>query len=513
MTKFYSTLKTALAVGASLSLSCAAYAAYPAAGDFDGSYAFKAEQFTLNDEQYADIFQADFVFQIATDKGAVKINDLMYTGQSFDCLYDEATGVLTLKTNVFQPIFSGTWMGFAPLDGGWQGMYTNSAANLLKLQIGENGSVSVPDFDVVTYYLTEVKATIAKYGNIQVTLDDNGGGGSDPGAGDDDGDDVPDGTYAYMEGVWSFDKIYSFASGSLVKNDEGNSPIYNATVKGSTITFKDNGSDNYNMVAKIIDDTTLEFRFEAVGNPAIYTCYQCPFVGGITIANWLDSSTFDKDFTFRAVYDLDSKTLTFPEGAGFRYGFFSSMGQLSFFEEAIEIQSKGVWSEFKPQIIISNLNSLEVEANTVTVYMDVQTRWYDSEIVEYYKIQFNERQVNPDVQADLPDIIHLVEATVADGVATASLPDMEAGSYSFGVSLIAYSADDEVYATSNMKDTTIDITGEGSGNPEDSGVTGVEADVNGPVRYFNLQGVEVANPTAGQILIKVEGNKAVKIIK
>ena len=45
-----------------------------------------------------------------------------------------------------------------------------------------------------------------------------------------------------------------------------------------------------------------------------------------------------------------------------------------------------------------------------------------------------------------------------------------------------------------------------------SGVESVEFDSNAPVKYFNLQGVEVANPEAGQIVIKKQGSKAVKVV-
>jgi len=46
-----------------------------------------------------------------------------------------------------------------------------------------------------------------------------------------------------------------------------------------------------------------------------------------------------------------------------------------------------------------------------------------------------------------------------------------------------------------------------------SAINDIEIDnSNAPVRYFNLQGVEVANPEAGQLVIKVQGTKAVKEI-
>lgn len=45
-----------------------------------------------------------------------------------------------------------------------------------------------------------------------------------------------------------------------------------------------------------------------------------------------------------------------------------------------------------------------------------------------------------------------------------------------------------------------------------NGIAVVEADENAPVEYFNLQGVRVDNPAAGQVVIKRQGVKATKTI-
>jgi hypothetical protein len=37
-------------------------------------------------------------------------------------------------------------------------------------------------------------------------------------------------------------------------------------------------------------------------------------------------------------------------------------------------------------------------------------------------------------------------------------------------------------------------------------------DANAPVEYFNLQGMRVANPAAGQLLIQRQGSKATKVV-
>lgn len=48
--------------------------------------------------------------------------------------------------------------------------------------------------------------------------------------------------------------------------------------------------------------------------------------------------------------------------------------------------------------------------------------------------------------------------------------------------------------------------------PDENGVEGVEFDENAPVKYYNLQGVEVANPAKGQLVIKTQGSKTQKMI-
>lgn len=47
---------------------------------------------------------------------------------------------------------------------------------------------------------------------------------------------------------------------------------------------------------------------------------------------------------------------------------------------------------------------------------------------------------------------------------------------------------------------------------EYSGISNVAADANAPVRYYNLQGVQIAAPVKGQLVIKTQGNKSMKFI-
>lgn len=45
-----------------------------------------------------------------------------------------------------------------------------------------------------------------------------------------------------------------------------------------------------------------------------------------------------------------------------------------------------------------------------------------------------------------------------------------------------------------------------------SGISNIAADANAPVRYYNLQGVQIAAPVKGQVVIKIQGNKSMKFI-
>ena len=46
-----------------------------------------------------------------------------------------------------------------------------------------------------------------------------------------------------------------------------------------------------------------------------------------------------------------------------------------------------------------------------------------------------------------------------------------------------------------------------------AGVDGIEADgTEAPAEYYNLQGIRVANPQAGQLLIRRQGKKATKVV-
>lgn len=96
--------------------------------------------------------------------------------------------------------------------------------------------------------------------------------------------------------------------------------------------------------------------------------------------------------------------------------------------------------------------------------------------------------------------------TVADGKTTVTVPNWNVFTYSFGVgdNAILWPMSD----TKIVFDFDLDEAMAGVENI----VADAEFDANAPVEYFNLQGMRVANPEAGQLLIKRQGNKATKVV-
>ena len=63
------------------------------------------------------------------------------------------------------------------------------------------------------------------------------------------------------------------------------------------------------------------------------------------------------------------------------------------------------------------------------------------------------------------------------------------------------------YNDGSLVDSSIIIT-----LPDGAGVEDIAVDENAPVKYFNLQGMEIVNPAKGQVVIKTQGKKATKVV-
>ena len=70
--------------------------------------------------------------------------------------------------------------------------------------------------------------------------------------------------------------------------------------------------------------------------------------------------------------------------------------------------------------------------------------------------------------------------------------------------------DEVFYGVSTLKSVVFPNSVETIGSLGHDGVEGVAADSDAPVRYFNLQGIEVSRPERG-IYIRIEGDRATRV--
>lgn len=129
---------------------------FPAAGAFDGWYKYTCSDFQNLDPSYG--FTDEITFQIFTsDAGTTSVKGFLM--ESVNCDYNETTGELTLNSYYFK---NGTTnVGIAP-EGNWGGM--GFTANKMVWKIAEDGTITIPAFDLVTFTGANVNNTLAKYG-------------------------------------------------------------------------------------------------------------------------------------------------------------------------------------------------------------------------------------------------------------------------------------------------------------------------------------------------------------
>lgn len=169
-------LKSACAAAIIACGSSAANAAYPAPYGFDGYYSFIAADCDI-DPEYAGVLSSEFEFFITTGEGVdvktqevyyfYQVKDFLMAGSVFNASYDEETGVLALMSNTLQIGESSIYLGLAPADGGWTGLGSLNG-NMLKFQVGEDGSVTIPPFSLITFEGATQTGVVASYADITV---------------------------------------------------------------------------------------------------------------------------------------------------------------------------------------------------------------------------------------------------------------------------------------------------------------------------------------------------------
>ena len=305
-----------------------------------------------------------------------------------------------------------------------------------------------------------------------------------------------------IEGTWEFTLdwhyIGEYSNGKVTDT-------YTATLDGNVVTFTDKW-DEYPIVAEFTAENTLTFKKAAVGPVATNTLYQNPFVDNNGVEN-IDDST-DLNFgNVTATFDPEAGTLTFTEGTGIAYGYYSSTSEtFSYYLDAFDFISakKESAGDLEPTIEIGEIMpTIETEGEgeeatrVLTVWFSITAANLPQGAHVYAQVTY----VDDDATEPLDDQYEVLGYQQGEG--TLTFTEWEAGTYELQL-VVKNNADDiQAIAISSKKTYTV---------AESSGIAGIEMDADAPVRYFNLQGVEVVNPAAGQMYIRVEGNQATKVL-
>ena len=272
-------------------------ASYPAPGEFDGNYIYECADFTLEDESYASTFKANVPFTIAYISNNLNVQNFLGLA-SVGTDYNQETGIITLNTNYWRD--GTTWIGIAPVEGGgWKGL----SGNKMQIKVGEDKSITIPDFDIVTFNGATVLSTIAKYRSGTVKEDDGTGG-------DEEEEKSFAGTYALVGTKYEYpagtsgEAIESALNFNLVIND--NNQI--TSIAGYTLSDEEI-SNNRNKGIAEGDQLVLEASFSAgvmwqqstLGSGDNATNFtESWLLGGPDITGWDQSSADNK-----VVFTLD----------------------------------------------------------------------------------------------------------------------------------------------------------------------------------------------------------------
>lgn len=438
---------------------------YPALRDLPGTYKFTSKNFTKNAvpdvagsnsrcSLDVNLLEPEFLFTISLDQGKPVVSHFIYGGFSLgntrqgQSTYDPQTGVLTFDWSI---LYDGAYIqaGIAP--GGEWGGISAGATKGLTLQFHEDGSITIPMFQLVKYDAAKVDGVYAEYsGNKAVPVGDDG---------------EPEGPIVSnpdIEGIWQFTTF------DIMNESEGggqSTGAYNAYLNGNTVTFEEMGSGDaagmtgtYHIVAKFIDETTLLVKKAVVssGN-ASQPLNQVPFTNGKSEHNSNPTYLNNEEWTFK--YNAAAGTLT-PSGnaCGLWYANFAwgSNNQTTEIQGAFIVQSGKKSSDFVPGVTISNM-SAQTSGNSATIGFNVETEYWDGVEVGSWKAfaQTYSSDGENDVYTD-----YSADATVnlAEGKGSATFTNLPNGTMGFPTFyIVAYDNDGNQIARSNGKSITFDI--------------------------------------------------------
>lgn len=372
-----------------------------------------------------------------------------------------------------------------------------------------------------------------------------------------------DGDASSMEGTWTFLIADYYFPNSI---QDGFETTFNATVSDDgMVTFVPANKDYYMVKAQYdAEESTLVFSkmyLQTIDTQAgTKYVYQCPFQ-----YDERQQKPVEVDY-IEAQYNADLGAIVFDTDTGILWGQYSDMagrkwdGWIDGFDYLVAtLPAPGDWKEIGNATLMDGwlLPALNVDQTTNKYEVAMQQNSLNENLfrlVNPYKIgpaaSLNSCSTDGYIMFDITDPAHVIFRLIPSGFSNAdaqisllycydnfsalvylnaSYPLDELLDY-FGNTIPYTTYKDGIVSLNtvgNQPDTRVGFQfaplagGFWEGNmtsqitfPE--GFTGVEAigtdKEDGHVEYFNLQGLPVANPLPGQLLIKRNGSKASKVI-
>lgn len=196
------------------------------------------------------------------------------------------------------------------------------------------------------------------------------------------------------------------------------------------------------------------------------------------------------DSECRITLDTWGQGMDFMGGLFFAFVYYNTEITLPFAVEG---------APYAPQATINSVQLDPTGDNEVTLTVDYSTAYLPANSTVYVEVR---RKWAPEGGAlEVPVLVKVVESSSSPEAIV--INDINLGDYvEFEATVIVKNSEDKTIATSEAVD---------SNGFQFTSVDSILND-NAPARYFNLQGVEIAKPENG-VFIRVEGNKAVKVIR
>lgn len=492
MSKLYHLLR--FSILSVLLLCCQkASAQYPAPGAFDGYYKFTSN-LKVEDPKYASTFQGTYSFNIETTLYGININKLIIPVIYTD--YAQDSGTLTLTTNY--GTIGGKNLGFADKDATWTGMGTMNGT-LLKWQIEEDGTVTVPDFTIVDFSNRNNIKVVARFSDCSVSIDPDGG-------------PDPEEEEAWK---WDFEGKYAFKC----KQTEW---VY--------LKDKDDENEIYLKEVKVTDDYILAFT--------INEYQQIWLFDGYSLLDWHANTIRNRPEIAGDLYHMDVDTYN-----GIEWMYFTDEDNESTEAKLFGNGRDGDWIQGRRAFTLTHkadgeygLTDISLWQRTMELmegYGEVMNRvrvfrtikkwekmeWVDPSTVDpdlfTEKPHSEDRAYTPEEDEGDSGIVDPEDPRQPDQpTVDPDQPGEDDPSEDPEDPEITEDPEDPAVDPDQPDQPGEDDPAEPTGptvDPDDSGVVTVDAD-KARVRYFTLQGAEVKRPLPGTTVIRIENGKARKMI-